>query len=139
LRKLLYLLAWLLLLTNLFWMILASFHFVNTSDGWQVLAKTHLSLVDTFADTRTWTRQDLAAHPLLAQRLESARQQTILAGIRARAEVQPPAPAARASEPLPPLPPLPANVQPHDNSADNAPVPGGVNGPSIFDHDISGK
>jgi len=130
-RLFLHTFAWLILLSNILIMCGASFYFVHTNDGWTVVAKNQLSMVDTVVDTRTWDKAELDTHPALAARLQTVNQQALLAEIAARRAEQPktiintvtvvrPAPTP-GPKPAPPRAAPQPNATPDDGAQPEAP------------------
>lgn len=64
----------LLLLANLSLLAALSIHLIRWPGGFALVSKDHLTLIDTYADTRNWSPQDLAAHAPLASRITQAGQ-----------------------------------------------------------------
>ena len=60
----------LLLLANLLFLVALSVHVVRYPGGFAMVRKSQLSLIDTYADTRNWSRQDLLTHAALVNRIE---------------------------------------------------------------------
>ena len=66
------LLTFSLLLANLAFLGALSLHVVHGSSGTAVIAKTHLTLVDTCVDTTKWTAADITEHAALVSRISQA-------------------------------------------------------------------
>src|SRR5258708_30632504 len=64
----------LLLLANLLFLLSLSVHVVRWPGGVALVSKSQLSLVDTYADTRNWSREDLTTRPVLVSRIVQAGQ-----------------------------------------------------------------
>ncbi len=72
------LLVGLLLLANLLFLVSLSLHVVRWPGGWAVVSKSQLTLLDTYADTRNWSKDDLAARTSLVSRIvQSGESRTI--------------------------------------------------------------
>ncbi len=76
-------LAWLILLANVVMFGALSTHVVCGPDGWAVIAKDHLTLVDTYVDTRQWTPEEMVRHAAFVQRAEQARPSLLPSGLPA--------------------------------------------------------
>jgi hypothetical protein len=59
----------------------ASLYVVRSPHGVSVLTKNSLTFTDTYADTRKWTSNDLAAHSTLVRRLIDTDHQDALADV----------------------------------------------------------
>jgi hypothetical protein len=60
----------LLLLANLSFLAALSVHVVRYPGGYALVRKSQLSLIDSYTDTRNWSRQDLLTHAALVNRIE---------------------------------------------------------------------
>jgi hypothetical protein len=59
----------------------ACLHVVRTPAGVSILPKDRLSFTDTYADTRTWTPEDLPKHSALVARLVASDRGQLLAHV----------------------------------------------------------
>ena len=87
----------LLLLANLLFLAALSVHIVHWPGGYTLVSKSQLSLVDTYADTNKWSRDDLTKKAALVSRIEQAGQGRTIAHLQTVSTASSDQPAA--SEP----------------------------------------
>jgi hypothetical protein len=72
----------LLLLANLLFLVALSVHVVKWPGGYAIVSKSQLSLVDTYANTNKWSRDDLTKKAALVARIEQAGQGRTIAHLQ---------------------------------------------------------
>ena len=64
--------TFLVLLGNVLMLLALSFHVILAPGKFALVAKDHLTLIDTYRDVRQWNPTDVASHPALLARLTDA-------------------------------------------------------------------